>query len=332
MSKCTKCDSSLHINRSLLHNVTSGFYQIPMHADSVEKTAFVTPDGQYEFLRMPFGLANAPSVFQRAMNKTLGELRFKTALVYMDDILIPSENLEEGFESLALVLEALRRNGFTLNLEKCKFFQRQLEYLGREVSKEGVKPGALKTTAVVNAPTPRNVKEVRQFLGLSGYFRRFIKDYAKKVAPLTDLLRKDVPWVWKTRQSDAVKSIKDALSERPILAIYDPTRPTEVHTDASSIGLGAILLQETDGLKRAVAYYSRKTSVEERNYHSYELETLAVVAALKAFRVYLLGIKFTVVTDCSAVRATAAKKGYRSAYCSMVDVFARLRFRHSLQT
>ena len=173
-------------------DLTSGFYQIPMDPESIEKTAFITPDGQYEFLRMPFGLANAPSVFQRAINKALGELRYNVALVYIDDILIPAENIEQEFKHLELVLEALRKYNFTLNPAKCKFFQKTIEYLGREISVEGVRPGVHKVDAVMKAPTPSNVKEVRQFLGLAGYFRKFVKDFARKVSPLTDLLRKDI--------------------------------------------------------------------------------------------------------------------------------------------
>ena len=122
-------------------DLTSGFYQIPMYPESIEKTAFVTPDGQYEFLRMPFGLANAPSIFQRAMNKTLGDMRFGRALVYLDDILIPSMDVEEGFENLKSVLDALKEHNFTLNLSKCKFFQEKIEYLGRQISEKGVQPG-----------------------------------------------------------------------------------------------------------------------------------------------------------------------------------------------
>ncbi|XP_033333276.2 uncharacterized protein LOC117224434 [Megalopta genalis] len=285
-------------------DLKSGFYQLPIHPDSIEKTAFVTPDGQWEFLRMPFGLVNAPSVFQAMIKRVVKEL----ALVYIDDVLIASEGLEEAYEQLKAVLQALGTNNLTLNLAKCKFFQCKIDYLGREISEEGVRPGLYKIEAVSRAAEPRNVKEVRQFLGLAGYFRRFIRNFACKVAPLTKLLRKNVPWEWGTKESEVVKEVKRILVDRPVLAIYSPSLTTEVHTDASAIGLGAILFQKHGGENRVVAYFSRKTTVEEQRYHSYDLETLAVVVALKTFRVYLLGIKFTIVTDCSAVRATAAKK------------------------
>lgn len=152
------------------------------------------------------------------------------------------------------------------------------------------------------------MKEVRQFLGLAGYFRKFVSNFARKVAPLTDLLRKDACWVWGPEHCAAVDEVKQTLCNRPVLTIYDPTLETELHTDASAIGLGAILIQKKGKEKGVVSYYSRKTSVEEQKYHSYDLETLAVVVAMKNFRIYLLGIKFTVITDCSAIRATAEKR------------------------
>ncbi|XP_033228956.1 uncharacterized protein LOC117180569 [Belonocnema kinseyi] len=268
------------------------------------RTAFVTDYGQWEFLRVGFGLVNAPAVFQKTMNQVLKGC----ALVYMDDILIATETIEEGFKQLEIVLKALPANNLTLNLSKCKFFQSRIDYLGREISSEGVRPGKRKIDAILKVADPINVKQVRQFLGLAGYFRKFIKDFARKVAPLTNLLRKNVAWSWGEKESEVVKDIKAILVNRPILTIYDPNRETEVHTDACAIGLGAILIQKEGNEKRVIAYYSRKTTSEEQKYHSYDLETLAVFVALTNFRVYLLGIKFTVVTDCSAVRATANKK------------------------
>lgn len=171
-------------------DLKSGFYQIPMHPDSVEKTAFVTPDEQWEFLHMPFGLVNAPAMFQRAMNTVLKGC----ALVYIDDVLIATETLEEGYEQLETVLKALQSSKLTLNLTKCRFFPRKIEYLGREISGEGVRPGVHKVDAVAKANDPKDVKQIRQFLGLAGYFHRFIEDFARKVAPLTNLLRKNVLW------------------------------------------------------------------------------------------------------------------------------------------
>ena len=157
-------------------DLKSGFHQIPVHPDSVEKTAFITPDGQWEYLRMPFGLVNAPAVFQKTMNKVLKG----SALVYIDDVLIATETLEEGFLQLEIVLKALQKDKLTLNLEKCRFFQTKIEYLGREITSEGIRPGSHKIQAISKVNDPSNVKQVRQFLGLAGYFRKFIKDFARK--------------------------------------------------------------------------------------------------------------------------------------------------------
>ena len=180
--------------------------------------------------------------------------------------------------------------------------------MGREITSEGIGPGSHKIQAISKVNDPSNVKQVRQFLGLAGYFRKFIKDFVRKVAPLTNLLRKNVPWHWGDEESEVVKEIKRVLINRPILVIFDPGQETEVHTDACAIGIGAILIQENGNKKRVVSYYSRKTTPEEQRYHSYDLETLAVYMALKTFRVYLLGIKFTVVTSCSAIRPTINKE------------------------
>lgn len=175
-------------------DLASGFYQVPMAQDSIDKTAFVTPESHYEFLRMPFGLANAPAVFQRLINNVLGPLKNKIAFPYIDDIIIPCPTFEEGLTRLNSVLEVFRRHNLTLKISKCSFFKTQIEYLGREISSEGVRPGTKKIAAVIAMKTPTNVKEVRQFLGLSGYFRRFVKGYASIVEPLTRLTKKGVVW------------------------------------------------------------------------------------------------------------------------------------------
>lgn len=291
-------------------DLASGYYQIPMAEDSRHLTAFVTPDGHYEFKRMPFGLANAPAVFQRIINNMLGARRFESALAYLDDILVPSVGLEQGFERLEAVLKLLRENGLTLKLSKCRFFENTLNYLGYEISAEGVRPNENKVLAVKDFPIPKNVHEVRQFLGLAGYFRKFIRGFGEIARPLTSLLKKDSSFRWTEVEMEAYTILKDKLVERPILALYNPKLDTELHTDASALGVSGILLQwqENPRTLKPVAYFSRQTTPEEHHLHSYELETLAIVCSLRKFRVYLLGLRFKVVTDCHALRTTLTKR------------------------
>jgi hypothetical protein len=187
---------------------------------------------------MPFGLCNAPAVFQRLMNNVLGPLRNTIAFPYMDDIIIPSATLEEGLCRLRLVLEALRKYNLTLRIEKCVFFGAQIDYLGREISAEGVRPGKRKVETVLQMQPPETVKQVHQFLGLMGYFRRFLKNYAKIVEPISKLTRRDVNWCWEDEQQSAFNTVKTMLTTRPVLAVFEPTRKTELHTDASATATG----------------------------------------------------------------------------------------------
>lgn len=290
-------------------DLASGYYQIPIEKSSQEKTAFVTPDGQFEFTRMPFGLVNAPSVFQRTMNKILSEAKIKYALVYMDDILIPAQTFEQGMSRLNEVLALLQKGGLTLKLSKCSFFMDNIDFLGFQINADGIKPGERKTEAVSKFPCPTNQHELRQFLGLAGFFRRFIQGFAVLVKPLTDLLRKNSVWNWSTEHITAFEAVKTALVQRPLLALYDPQKETQVHTDASKHGIGGILLQKgNDNLFRPVSYFSRKTTLDEQKFHSFELETLAVVSSLNRFRIYLISIPFKILTDCNALRTTLTKR------------------------
>lgn len=287
----------------------SGYYQIPVAQESREKTAFVTADGHYQFNRMPFGLTNAPSVFQRLVNKIFRPLESKMATPYLDDIICPSTTFAEGLENLKTVFVILRENNLTLNPEKCNFFRKSIRYLGFEIDQEGVRPGPLKIQTVRDFPTPKDIHGVRQFLGLSGFFRRFIEKYAAIAKPLTQLLRKDSRWKWQDEEEMAFQTLKQKLTSRPILAIYNPAARTEVHTDASQAGIAGIILQEQESkLLKPIGYFSRQTNVCESKYHSYELETLAVVETLKRYRTYLLGLTFKIVTDCSAIKTAAEKK------------------------
>ncbi|CAH2223131.1 jg19574 [Pararge aegeria aegeria] len=287
-------------------DMKNGFYQIPVSPESVKYTAFITPDGQFEFLRMPFGICNGPSIFQRAISKAVKHLKF--LLVYVDDLLIPFATISEGMEFLDQTLQALTVAGFTINVNKCKFFETEIDYLGYLISAEGIRPNDKKVSALQNSPVPATVKQVRQFMGLASYFRRFIPEFASRTASITKLLKIDEKWDWGTQQEEARIYVLKYLISKPLLTVFDPELPTELHTDASAIGYGAILLQRVNSINRVIAYYSRRTTPPESRYHSYELETLAIYNALKHFRVYLLGINFKIVTDCNSIKSTHHKK------------------------
>lgn len=270
----------------------SGYFQCPINdLNTRDKLSFVTPDGKYTFKRMPFGLTNCPAIFSRLINTTLGKLLYSVALAYLDDIIIPSKRVEEGLERLKLVFQSLKEAGLTVRIEKCRFFMRRIDYLGFVISERGIEPGKVKILAVKNFPVPKSVKNVRELIDLTSYFRRFIKNYAVMARPLTDLLSKNVKFVWSKKQQKALDEMKKALSSEPVLAIYNPEAHTELHTDASSKGIGAMIAQrQEDGKIHPISYYSRKTSQDEEKYHSYELEALAIVCFLERFRVYLIGI------------------------------------------
>lgn len=292
-------------------DLTQSYHQVPVAPDSIRKTAFITPDSQYEYLRVPFGLANSPAVFQRLIHKVLAKINIDKdhILAFMDDILIPSTTVPEGIELLNIFLNTLKEANLKLNINKCSFLKTELNYLGHHISNKGVKPGDTKIKAVREFPTPSNVHQIRQFVGLCSFFRKFINNFAIIAKPLTDLTKKNIVWKWEQAQDDAFLELKSKLVSQPVLAIYDRHLVTELHTDASKLGIAGILMQyQSDGELKPVMYFSRVTTREEQNYHSYELETLALVESLKRFRVYVAGLKLKVITDCAAVRHTFVKK------------------------
>lgn len=289
-------------------DMKSGFYQMKIQEESRQIMSFITPDGHYEFNRMPFGYVNAPAIYQRSIDKTLGDLKGTKAFVYLDDVLVPSTSIDEGLKHLEDVLDALSRHGFGLNYEKCSFFTEETEYLGVILRAGTVCPSPRKIKALTEAPIPKDIKGVRQLLGLASYFRRFIKGFSELASPISALLRKNSVFEWTSECENARQLIISKLTDSPVLRIYNPDLNCELHTDASAIGLEAALLQNENGVVHPVAYFSRRTTDYEARYHSYDLETLAIVEAVEHFRVYLYGVHFTIYTDCNAVRATAVKK------------------------
>lgn len=278
-------------------DLVSGFHQIQLDTKDVEKTAFSVSSGKYEFTRMPFGLKNAPATFQRVMDAVLRDLIGVCCLVYMDDIIIFSSSFEEHVKDIRKVLHKLREACLKIQLDKCYFFRREVQFLGHTVTKDGVKPNSDKIEVIKNWPEPKNEKELKQFLGTIGYYRRFIKDFAKMVKPLTQLLRKDTSFEFTPEITRCFEKCKSLLTLDPILAYPDFTKDFILTTDASDFAVGAVLSQGQIGKDRPIAYASRTLNKTEENYCTTEKELLAIIWAVKHFRPYLYGRRFKLVTD-----------------------------------
>lgn len=292
-------------------DLVSGYWQIPIEDDVREKTAFVTHEGLYEFTVMPFGMSNAPATFQRAMNAALAGLTWKLCLVYLDDIIVFSHTLDEHLDALRQVFDRLRAARLFASPKKCVFAVQKIKYLGHYVDHLGISVDPAKVEAVLNFPTPENVAGVRSFLGLSGYFRKFVRNYATRAAPLVNLTHENVQLVWSAECQAAFEDLKAALASAPVLRHPDFAKPFLVDTDASNVGLGAVLLQtRKEGEENAIAYASRTLQRGERKWSARELEALAIVWACELFRPYVLGSKFTVRSDhCSLQWLHKAEKG-----------------------
>lgn len=279
-------------------DLRSGYWQIPMDPASVEKTAFISHRGLYEFTYMPFGLKSAPATFQRYMNSVLHGLAGKLCHVYLDDIVIFSPTLAEHLEHIDQVLGRLHQFGLVIAVDKCTFAAGEISYLGHIVSRSGLQVDPQKIQAINDMPTPTNLQQLRSILGSAGYYRHFVRDYSKMVAPLTALSKKGAEWQWTETQQQALDGVKAALSSPPILAHPDYSRPFTVYSDFSKNGLGAILAQVgDDGRERVCAYASRRTTDTEAKYCSYKGELLAVLFAVEKFQPYLLGLPFRLVVD-----------------------------------
>lgn len=280
-----------------IFDLASGFHQIEMDPSDKHKTAFTTPHGHYEFNRMPFGLKNAPATFQRLMDLVLKGLQGNDLFVYLDDIVIYARSMDEHDAKFKKLAERLRNANLTLQTDKCEFLRTEVRYLGHLISADGLKPDPKNIAAVREFKAPKTPKNVKEFLGLAGYYRRFIKNFAAIAKPLSDLTSKNVKFHWNSEHQLAFETLRDKLCSTPILQYPNFSEPFIVTTDASNYAVGAILSQGKIGEDPMVAAASRVLNKAERNYSTTEKEMVAVVFALKTFRPYLYGRQFTLLTD-----------------------------------
>jgi Reverse transcriptase (RNA-dependent DNA polymerase)./Integrase core domain. len=279
-------------------DLTSGFHQIQMENESIPKTAFNTDSGHFEFKRMPFGLKNAPATFQRAMNYVLRNEINKTCLVYLDDIIILGTSLQEHINNIRRIFQILRTHNLKIQLDKSEFLMKEVAYLGHLISEKGTKPNPNKITAVKIYPIPKTTKEIKAYLGLLGYYRKFIPNFAKLTKPLTNCLKKGNKIdINDENYKQSFEESKTLLINAPILQYPDFEKTFTLTTDASNYALGAVLSQNIDGKDLPIAYASRTLNTHEINYSTVEKELLSIVWSTKYFRPYLYGKKFIIQTD-----------------------------------
>ena len=278
-------------------DLASGYWQVPMDDDSMDKTTFCCRKGLFRYKVMPFGLCNAPATFERLMEVLLAGLNWKRCLIYIDDLLIFGATYQACLANLQEVLSKLKEANLKVKPKKCFLFQEEVAYLGHIVSRHGVKPNPDNTARVRLWPAPTTVKDVRQFLGLCSYYRRWIPGFATIAAPLHNLTKKEVPFTWCNQCEAAMQQLKDLLCDAPILAYPNRYGTFVLDTDASNFGIGAVLSQNQGKTERPISYASRSLSRTQRAYCTTHRELLAVYKFLKYFRHYLANTKFIIRTD-----------------------------------
>ncbi len=288
-------------------DLRQGYLQVPLHPNSRNLTAFVTHAGVFRYTRMPFGLSSAPSCFQKIMVSVLAGI--PGVAIYLDDVVIHGPTTESHDERLSRVLAALAKHKLTLNSEKCVFSAPTIEYVGFRLSADGITPLQSNVDAIQAIPEPSSAVQVASFLGMTGYYLKFLPHYSATTAPLRRLLRKDEPWVWSKACSDAVRALKMQLTTAPVLAHFDISSPTWVTCDASATAIGAVLSQTQRGIEKPIAFASRALNQTEQRYSVGEREALACIWACERWHLYLYGRAFTLRTDHQALTALLSTSG-----------------------
>ena len=285
-------------------DLRSGYHQLKIAKEDIPKTAFRTRYGHFEFLVMSFGLTNAPAVFMALMNKVFQPFLDKFIIVFIDDILVYSKNKSEHEEHLRTTLQILRENQLYAKLSKCEFWLDHVVFLGHVISSKGIEVDPKKIEAIWNWEVPKNVTEVRSFLGMAGYYRRFVEGFSKIAGPMTKLLRKNVPFSWTQEAQQSFEELKRRLTSAPVLTTPSGQGGFVVYSDASQQGLGCVLMQHG----KVIAYASRQLRPHEKSYPVHDLELAAVVFALKIWRHYLYGETFQIFTDHKSLKYLMSQK------------------------
>jgi hypothetical protein len=271
----------------------SGYHQLRIQPSDIPKTTFITKYGLYEFMVMSFGLTNAPAYFMYLMNSVFMDYLDKFVVVFIDDILVYSQNEQEHEEHLRKVLQRLRDCQLYAKLSKCEFWINEILFLGHIINREGLAIAPKKVTAIMDWKAPKDVRGIKSFIGMDGYYRRFIEGFSKISRPMIAMLAKKVEFKWTPACQKSFETLKEKLTTAPILILPDVHKPFSVYCDASYTGLGCVLMQEG----RVVAYSSRQLKIHEKNYPTHDLELAVVVHALKTWRHYLYGQKCDIYMD-----------------------------------
>jgi transposase InsO family protein len=298
------------------------YHQIRIREEDVPKTAFRTRYGYYEWLVLPFGLTNAPATYQTLSNHIFRPYLDKFCVVYLDDILIYSRSVEEHLFHLRLILDVLRQHKLYAKLAKCEFLKDEIGFLGHRVSSKGIAPDPSKQNAIREWESPKSIKQLQSFLGLANYYRRFIRNFSQEASPLIKLLKKDTQYHWGEDQVFSFHRLKELLSTAPVLSIANPLKPFIIHVDASDTAIGCVLQQEFEGNLHPISFESYTLKAAETRYPIRERELLAIVHALRVWRIYIHGSPITIKTDHESLKYLMTMKTLTPRLARWIDAIA----------